>query len=138
MEIRHLGPGAEAEIAAASALFDGPARSEATERFLAAPGHHLLMAYDAGHPVGFVSAVEMTHPDKGTEMFLYELSVDETHRRQGIGRALVDQLAQLARQAGCYGMWVLTDADNGAALANYRSAGTGEESTHIMLSWVFH
>ena len=36
-----------------------------------------VIAYVDARPVGFVSGVEMTHPDKDTEMFLYELAVDE-------------------------------------------------------------
>ena len=75
--------------------------------------------------VGFVSGVEVTHPDKGTEMFLYELAVDEPFRRRGIGRALVERLAALAREAGCYGMWVITDDDNAAARATYEGSGWG-------------
>ena len=71
------------------------------------------------HVVGFVSGVEMTHPDKGTEMFLYELAVDEPWQRLGVGASLVHALANLARERGCYGMWVLTDDDNIAALATY-------------------
>ncbi|MEO5963934.1 MAG: GNAT family N-acetyltransferase [Candidatus Limnocylindrales bacterium] len=110
----------------------------ASERFLSAGDHHLLMAFaDNGHALGFVSGVETTHPDKGTEMFLYELAVDETARGQGIGSALVAALRELALAAGCYGMWVLTDADNDAALATYRHAGASEESTHVMLGWTF-
>jgi len=125
-------------VAAASHLFDGPARPEATLRFLDEEGHHLLLAIDdAGRPVGMVSGVETTHPDKGTEMFLYELSVDEGSRRQGIGVALVRGLAELARERGCYGMWVLTDDDNEAALATYRAGGRDAESTHVMLTWSF-
>ena len=65
----------------------------------------------------------MTHPDKGTEMFLYELGVDESARRQGVGRTLVQALAALAREQGCYDMWVLADADNEAAQATYTRAG---------------
>lgn len=61
--------------------------------------------------------MELTHPDKGTEMFLYELAVAEGQQRRGIGKALVAALARLARQANCYGMWVLTDDDNRAAVA---------------------
>jgi ribosomal protein S18 acetylase RimI-like enzyme len=137
VEIKHMRPGDEEDVAAASALFDEPADPDATRRFLASAGHHLFIAYESGTPAGFVSGVEMTHPDKGTEMFLYELAVDEAYQQRGIGRALVDRLAQVARDGGCYGMWVLTDADNDAALATYRSAGASEESDHIMLSWTF-
>ena len=54
---------------AASHLFDGPAEP-ATARFLADERRHLFVAYEGGRPVGFVSGVEMTHPDKGTEMLL--------------------------------------------------------------------
>ena len=32
-------------------------------------------------------------------------------------------------------MWVLTDHDNDAALATYRSSGTTAESSHVMLTW---
>ena len=83
-----------------------------------------------------VTGVETTHPDKGTEMFLYELEVHEVARGRGIGRALVEQLLGIARQTGCYGMWVAVDADNDAALATYRSTGaaTDEGSQHV-LTW---
>lgn len=79
----------------------------------------------------------MTHPDKGTEMFLYELSVDEPKRRRGIGRALVDRLAAVARDRGCYGMWVVTDGGNGAALATYEGAGAVPETGQVALVWTF-
>ena len=32
-------------------------------------------------------------------------------------------------------MWVLTDDDNDAALATYRTTGTTDESSHVMLTW---
>jgi len=81
-----------------------------------------------------VTGVEVTHPDKGTEMFLYELAVGEPWQRQGIGRSLVEALVDLARERGCYGMWVLTDEDNEAAVATYTSAG-GARRTQVMLDW---
>ena len=137
MRIERLGPGDEAKVLTASELFDGPARDDATRRFLREPGHHLLVAYVGDAAAGFVSGVELTHPDKGTEMFLYELGVDERFRRRGVGTALVDALAELARDRGCYGMWVLTDADNDAALATYTRSGATERSDHVMLSWTF-
>jgi ribosomal protein S18 acetylase RimI-like enzyme len=135
MDIRALGPGDDAAVVAAQHLFDDPADAAATARFLADPLHHLLVAYVAGDPVGFVTGVELTHPDKGTEMLLYELGVDEGERRRGIGRALVEALVALARVRGCYGMFVLVDDDNSPALATYRSAGAHEDSRPVLLDW---
>ncbi|MEZ4501833.1 MAG: GNAT family N-acetyltransferase [Dehalococcoidia bacterium] len=134
-EIVRLGPGDDARVLAAAALFDETPLEDATAKFLDEPGHHLFVAYEDGVPAGFVSGVEMTHSDKGTEMFLYELGVDEAYRRRGIGRGLVEALAGLARERGCTGMWVLTDADNEAALATYRAAGSGAPSEQVMLEW---
>jgi ribosomal protein S18 acetylase RimI-like enzyme len=137
MHIEVLGPGDDDKVRSAGPLFDGEARPEATRRFLEAPGHHLLVAYDGEAPVGFVSGVELTHPDKGTEMFLYELAVAEPFQRRGIGKALVAVLAAVAREAGCYGMFVLTSPSNVAALATYQGAGAEPEGEHAMLGWDF-
>jgi ribosomal protein S18 acetylase RimI-like enzyme len=137
MDLRWLDESDRAAVMAAGRLFDAPPTPQWTDEFLGRPGHHLAIAYVDGQPAGFVSGVEMTHPDKGTEMFLYELGVDEPYRRQGIGKALVAALAQLARDRGCYGMWCLTDADNQAALGAYGATGAAPHSTPVMLAWQF-
>jgi [ribosomal protein S18]-alanine N-acetyltransferase len=41
----------------------------------------------------------------------------------------------MARSRGCYGMWVLTHADNSAAIRTYRSAGASEQKDQVMLTW---
>ena len=85
MRISRLAPGDEAVVLAGRELFDKPPTAEWAAGFLAREGHHLLFALsDDGEPIGFVSGVETMHPDKGTEMFLYELDVAEAHR--GLGR----------------------------------------------------
>ena len=135
MDLRWLGRADLDAVVAAEHLFDRPAMREAAERFLSEPTAHLCLAYEDEEPAGFVSGVEMTHPDKGTELFVYELGVDERFRRRGIGTALVRALAERARERGCYGMWVLTDRVNEAGLATYRRAGAVEESDQVMLGW---
>src|SRR5829696_853305 len=135
--IHACGPSDAALVHAASDLFDSPVDATWTDRFLAAEGHHLLLAALASQPagsvearfVGFVTGIEIHHPDKATEMLLYELGVHEDHRRQGVGRALVRSLVTVAKSAGCRGMWVPldpADANYQAALATYRSAGAKE------------
>jgi ribosomal protein S18 acetylase RimI-like enzyme len=135
MELRWLGPGDLDDLVAAQHLLDAPVVPEAARRFLDESTSHLCIAYEEGAPAGFVSGVELTHPDKGTELFLYELGVDEAFRRQGIGTALVRALAERGRERGCSGMWVLTDHDNEAAMATYRRAGGGDDGDQVMLSW---
>ena len=132
-----MGPHDAKRVSAAAHLFDNPPVPDALKRFLADPTHHLLIAYSADEPAGFVSGVEVTHPDKGTEMFLYELAVDTPHRHHGIGTALVRALADVARKQGCYGMWVLVDDENAAAAATYRKADGDVESQPLMFSWRF-
>jgi ribosomal protein S18 acetylase RimI-like enzyme len=130
MVIRDLSGADEDTVRLISHLLDGGAQVAATRRFLADPGHHLLVAYESGSAVGFVTGVEMTHPDQGTEMFLYELGVDVGVRRKGIGTALVAALAERARALGCYGMWV-------AAMRAYEAAGGTDPEEQTMLSWTF-
>jgi aminoglycoside 3-N-acetyltransferase I len=125
-----------AAVHAAADLFDDPPLEAATEDFLASPAHHLLLAYDdAGRAIGMISGVETTHPDKGTEMFVYELGVAPDARLQGVGTGLVRALTAIARERGCYGMWVGTESDNEAALATYRRSGANEEAPFVLLSW---
>ncbi len=136
MRIERLGPDDIDRVAAAEALFDDVIDAETSRAFLADDRHHLLVAFDGEAPAGFVTGVELLHPDKpGPEMFLYELGVDESFRGRGIGRALVGSLRELAWERGCYAMWVLTDDANAAATATYQAAGGSREPESVMFVW---
>jgi ribosomal protein S18 acetylase RimI-like enzyme len=137
MEIQHLNIGDAELIVEAAALFDREPRQVWAEEFLTSDGHHLFVASVDGAPAGFVSGVEILHPDKGREMLLYELVVGETFRGRRIGIALVAALRDLARNTGCRGMWVITEQDNPVAVRTYRAAGAGESESAVMMSWDF-
>ncbi len=124
-------------VLAAGHLFDSAPTPAWSQAFLAAPGHHLLMAFEDDRAVGMVTGVEMTMPDKGTEMFLYELAVADDAQGKGIGTALARALADLAIQLGCYDMWVLTDHDNLPALGAYRRSGAATTEPTTLLLWDF-
>lgn len=125
------------DVEAAQALFDEPPHLPSIQRFLDEPTHHLLLAYQdsVNEPIGFVSGVEMTHPDKGTEMFIYELAVHESYRQRGAATALLNELAEIAQAQGCYGMWVLCDHDNTAGIASYDKAGAQRWDDTRMATW---
>ena len=129
------GPHDDAAVTAAEHLFDGPARAEETKRFLREPGHHLLLAYEGSDPVGFASGIEVVHPDKRTEMMLYEIAVDDPYRRRGIGRALVDRIHALARERGCSSVFVLADGDDERAQRFYEAQAPARREESVMYTW---
>ena len=132
-----VAPSREAAIEAGH-LFDDPPVGSSLDTFLADDRHHLLIAYVDGEPAGFVSGVELFHPDKPkAEMFLYELGVDEAFRGRGVATALVGRLVELGRERGCGTMFTLADEDNEAAKATYRKAGGETEPGGIMFVWTF-
>jgi ribosomal protein S18 acetylase RimI-like enzyme len=117
VEIRRLRPGDERVVEALAT------RAPQTD-LLGDEQTLFLVAFDGGQPVGFVLAHELPrrHGDP-TQLLVYEVDVDEAHHRRGIGKALLGELASIARERGIVEGWVLTDDDNEAAMALYRSAG---------------
>ena len=133
MTVRRLGPGDEREVERFAAAFDDPIRPGAVAAFLRDDRHHLLVASLNGRPAGFVSAVEILHPDKPVELFLNELGVDEPYRRRGVATALLEELCRVGRELDCATIWVLTDQDNDAAMATYRRAGGVWDGEHQVM-----
>jgi ribosomal protein S18 acetylase RimI-like enzyme len=131
VHVRRAVLGNEVEVARFEDAFDNRVLPDETKRFLEDERHHLLLGYIDDRPAGFVSAVEVFHPDKRSELFLNEVAVIEGARRRGVARALVDELKRIGREHGCVSIWVLTDEDNAAAMRLYRSTGgvwNGEHS----------
>ena len=67
----------------ATEVFDHPIDPQQLEAFLADPRHLMVLAVDAGAVVGMASAVEYFHPDKPPQLWINEVGVTPTHRRQG-------------------------------------------------------
>jgi GNAT superfamily N-acetyltransferase len=95
--------------------------------FLADDSHYFLAAYVGEKPVGYLFAYRLARFDgRLPGVFLYEVEVLEEYRRQGVGRALVEEIKRLAVGDGCRKMFVPTSKHNQAAMALYRAAG-GQE-----------
>ena len=113
LEIRQVKPGDVALFdRVAEAVFDEPVDPSRLAAYLAQPGHHMLVALRAGEVVAQVAAVIHRHPDKATELYIDEVGVTPALQRQGIARAMLDQMFELGRALGCEEAWVGTETDN--------------------------
>jgi ribosomal protein S18 acetylase RimI-like enzyme len=114
-----------------------PSEEEASA-LLAHEDIYVWVAEVNGELAGFAYAYVLSRIDGDTSVFLYELEVDERFRRQGLGRALVDQARALAERVGALKMWVETDYDNEAAKHTYAAAG-GKPSAEptLVYGWRF-
>jgi GNAT superfamily N-acetyltransferase len=87
------------------------------------PKFRSLIAEWDGHAIGYALFFGIYSSLKGTGIFLEDLFVREAFRGRGIGRALLCQLARIARQEGCYGIrWEVLDW-NEPAIQFYESLG---------------
>ena len=133
-EIRVLTASDEAVLQnVAPEVLDRGTDWQLTREFLADQRHHMVVAIDeAGMVIGFASGVHYVHPDKPAQMFINEVGVAPSHQGQGIGRAVVQRIVQLASDLGCKEAWVLTDRENAAAMRMYERAGGRREKAQEM------
>src|SRR5439155_103374 len=76
-----------------------------------------LAAFDDSTPIGFVLAyvLQRRHGDQ-EHLFVYEIGVRADVRRSGVGTALMQRLAGLARERGLRDAFLLTNESNAAAI----------------------
>jgi GNAT superfamily N-acetyltransferase len=91
-------------------VFDAAIDRERLESYLAAPGHLMILAVEAGVVVAQCAAVVHRHPDKVTELYIDELGTAASHRRQGIARQLIDAMFDWGRELGCKESWLGTNS----------------------------
>lgn len=83
-----------------------------------------LVTEDAS-TVGYVTLRSGSHPSREYAEYLriVDLLVDESHRGQGYGSAVVDRVKELARERGCDHVKVSCEWENEGARRFYREAG---------------
>lgn len=65
------------------------------------------------------------------EFYIYDLAVDEAHRRRGIATALIARLQALAAERGIYVVFVQADHGDDPAIALYSKLGVREDVLHF-------
>ena len=95
----------------------------ARDGFGAWPKFRSLIAEWNGEAIGYALFFGIYSSLKGPGIFLEDLFVRETFRGRGIGRALLCQVARIARQEGCYGIRWEVLSWNESAIKFYKSLG---------------
>jgi ribosomal protein S18 acetylase RimI-like enzyme len=99
-----------------------PLESEIAKRFLEHPDVLLWVAFQEDAILGFLQCnVIALRSSAGQELVLYEIGVHQDWRRQGIGRAMLNQMGTWMRENNVDTVWVL--ADNQEAVEFYCSSG---------------
>lgn len=108
-------------------LFDNPVDPEHLRAFLAAPTHWMVVAVLNGQIIGKCTAMVHLRPDKKDELYIDEIDVIEKLRRNGIAKALLAKILEMAKNWGCEECWLGTEKDNIAAQGLYESNGVKAE-----------
>ena len=129
MDTRRLGPEDYMAAVDAIARLKGPdgyptPSTQYMQKFLSRTDNVLIVATDERIPVGYIVAYLLDRVDRDQQMmFLYEIGVAESHRRQGIGTQLIAALKDICRTVDVMKMWVPTGRSNIAATRLYASTG---------------
>jgi aminoglycoside 3-N-acetyltransferase I len=89
---------------------------------------------DAGKVSGALCAYELhKFEQERSEIYIYDLAVAATHRRQGIATALIRSLQEIAAARGAWVIFVQADTqpEDEAAIALYSKLGVREDVLHF-------
>lgn len=99
---------------------------------LSKPHFIALVAMDAEQVVGGIAAYELEKFEQvRKEIYIYDLAVDEKHRRKGIATGLILELKRLAKERQAYVIYVQADLVDEPAIKLYESLGTREDVLHF-------
>src|SRR5690606_10206115 len=143
--VRRLGPGDIAAMRALNALYARAFQDPETYGFdrpdddwlakqLGKDAIILLVAEAEGRVVGGITAYELPKLERAcSEIYLYDLAVDEAYRRRGVATALIAELQHIADRTGAWVVFVQADYGDDPAVALYTKLGAREDVMHFDL-----
>jgi aminoglycoside 3-N-acetyltransferase I len=97
-------------------------------RLLASDTFVAVAAFDGDALVGGLAGYELPKFEQArSELYIYDLAVDEAHRRAGVATAMIEALKALAAARGIYVIFVQADQGDDPAIALYSKLGLREE-----------
>jgi aminoglycoside 3-N-acetyltransferase I len=91
-----------------------------------------LVALSDGQVIGGLVAYELDKLEQErSEIYIYDLAVDDAFRRQGVATALIKQLGEIAASRGAWVIYVQADYGDEPAIALYTKLGSREDVMHF-------
>ncbi len=82
--------------------------------------------------IGGLAAYELKKFEQArSEIYIYDLAVDENHRRRGVATGLIEHLKGIAVERGAYVIYVQADLGDDPAVALYTKLGIREDVLHF-------
>jgi aminoglycoside 3-N-acetyltransferase I len=101
-------------------------------RQLANPNVIVLAALDGDSVVGGLVAYELPKLERmRSEIYIYDLAVDEGYRRRGVATSLIAELQSIGAERGAWVIFVQADYGDDPAMALYSKLGSLEEVMHF-------
>ncbi len=95
------------------------------------PCNYLILGLINDEPVGFLIAHKFPRIDRDKYMvYLYEIGVDEKHRRKGIGKSMIQLMKDIGKNENIMEIWVGTGHNNIEAQKLYESTGAKLDGDH--------
>ena len=102
------------------------------ERLLGRDTFIALAAVEGSRVVGGVAAYVLPKfEQERSEIYIYDLAVAETHRRQGIATAMIAELQRIGALRGAHAVFVQADQGDEPAIALYTKLGAREDVIHF-------
>lgn len=102
------------------------------ERLLGSETFIAIAAVVGDRVVGGLAAYELRKfEQERSEIYIYDLAVAATHRRQGIATALIRELQGIATERDAYVIYVQADRTDPPAIALYSKLGVREDVLHF-------
>jgi aminoglycoside 3-N-acetyltransferase I len=113
--------------------YQGAVPSDAYLAALLGKPHFIaLAALRGGEVIGGLAAYELEKFEQArSEIYIYDLAVQDADRRKGVATALIRALGRVAKERGAYVMFVQADRGDDPAIRLYESLGTREEVFHF-------
>ncbi len=99
---------------------------------LASKSFFALAAVDGEQVIGGLAAYELCKfEQERSEVYIYDLAVAETHRRQGVATALIQRTQEIAGERGAWTVFVQADQGDAPAIELYSKLGRREDVLHF-------